>query len=80
MRQAGFSAILLIVSFVLPLSLDASPVPVGDLKDSLLLGPHLKIFEDKAGTARWEDVLAGKHDSDFKAQNKQYRILVLPGR
>lgn len=45
-------------------------VMIGDLQDGLLLGPYLRIFEDKEGKATWDDVLAGKHEADFKTQNK----------
>lgn len=86
MHKAGFSSFLLSLYFfiLLPLVAEAAalphalpsaaaspaPVTVADLNDGLLLGPYLRIFEDKTGAAQWKDVLAGKHDTDFKPQNK----------
>lgn len=66
-----FIGLLIFSSKVFAAETPYRAVSVADLKDgSLLLGPYLRIFEDKQGTARWEDVLAGKHDADFKPQNK----------
>jgi len=60
-----------ILAFVLCIkSLSSEAIAVADLKEGLPLGVHLRIFEDKFGTARFEDIIAGKHDSDFKAQVK----------
>lgn len=44
---------------------------VAEIQDgSLLLRFYHRIFQDKTGSAAWPDKLAGKHDADFKQQNK----------